>query len=102
MVAKKQVCGIILKEPAAIENIRVLLLNPEGSVYHGEPLLVADVDGTITIGKKEKKLKAGKVIKAAKFLGEKVDYVKISLNDENGRIYFSDNLLNHIFDKDEK
>lgn len=95
VVAKKQVCGIILKEPAAIENIRVLLLNPEGSVYHGEPLLVADVDGTITIGKKEKKLKAGKVIKAAKFLGEKVDYVKISLNDENGRIYFSDKKGNH-------
>ena len=95
VVAKKQVCGIILKEPAAIENIRVLLLNPEGSVYHGEPLLVADVDGTITIGKKEKKLKAGKVIKAAKFLGEKVDYVKISLNDENGRIHFSDKKGNH-------
>jgi len=90
VVAKKQVCGIILKEPAAIENIRVLLLNPEGNICHGDPLLVADVDGTITIGKKEKKLKAGKVIKAAKYLGKKADYVKVSLNDENGRIYFSD------------
>ena len=95
VVAKKQVCGIILKEPAAIENIRVLLLNPEGSIYHGEPLLVADVDGTITIGKKEKKLKAGKVIKAAKYLDKKVDYVKISLSDENGRIYFSDKKGNY-------
>ncbi len=95
VVAKKQVCGIILKEPAAIENIRVLLLNPEGNICHGDPLLVADVDGTITIGKKEKKLKAGKVIKAAKYLGKKVDYVKVSLNDENGRIYFSDEGGNH-------
>ena len=93
--AKKQVCGIILKEPAAIENIRVLLLNPEGNICHGDPLLVADVDGTITIGKKEKKLKAGKVIKAAKYLGKKADYVKVSLNDENGRIYFSDKGGNH-------
>lgn len=95
VVAKKQVCGIILKEPAAIENIRVLLLNPEGSVYHEKPLLVADVDGTITIGKKEKKFKAGKVIKAAKYLDKKVDYVKISLSDENGRIYFSDKKGNY-------
>ncbi len=95
VVAKKQVCGIILKEPAAIENIRVLLLNPEGNICHGDPLLVADVDGTITIGKKEKKLKAGKVIKAAKYLGKKADYVKVSLNDENGRIYFSDKGGNH-------
>lgn len=95
VVAKKQVCGIILKEPAAIENIRVLLLNPEGSVYHGEPLLVADVDGMITIGKKEKKIKAGKVVKASKFLGINVDYVKVSLNDENGRIYFCDKKGGH-------
>ncbi len=95
VVAEKKVCGIILKEPASIENIRVLLLNGENGKFHDNPFLVADADGTVTIGDKEKTIRAGKVIKAAKYLGKKADYVKITLKDENGRIYFSDKKGNY-------
>lgn len=90
VVAEKQVCGIILQEPAAIENIRVLLLNEENSPYHAEPVLTADTEATVTVGKKEKKIQPGKAIKLKKLLGKKADYVKVSLEDGNGRIYFSD------------
>jgi len=90
VVAEKQVCGIILQEPAAIENIRVLLLNEENSPYHADPVLTADTEATVTVGEKEKKIQPGKAIKLKKLLGKKADYVKVSLEDGNGRIYFSD------------
>ena len=90
VVAEKQVCGIILQEPATIENIRVLLLNSESTPYHSSPLFVADADGTVNVGDKEEEISAGQVIKPEKLLDKKEGHVKISLNDENGRIYFSD------------
>ncbi len=95
VVAKKQVCGVILQEPATIENIRVLLLNGEGGDYHENPILVADADGTVTAGDNGKPIQAGRTVKPAELLGESVDYVKIELEDEAGRIYFSDEADEH-------
>lgn len=90
VVAKKQVCGIILQQPATIENIRVLLLGEENSPYRTNPVLVTDAEGTVTIGDKEEKIEAGQLIKPAELLDKKKDYVKISLSDGDGRIYFAD------------
>lgn len=90
VVAKKQVCGIILKEPASIENIRVLLLNEDNGVYHADPVFTADADSTVTIGDKEEQIKANQPIIASELFSGEGDYVKIALKDENGRIYFSD------------
>ncbi|MCI8705970.1 MAG: SpoIID/LytB domain-containing protein [Lachnospiraceae bacterium] len=90
VVAEKQVCGIILKEPASIEVIRVLLLNEAGTPYHEGPVFVADADGTVTVGEQSEPLKANQPLKAADILKEGAGYVKISLEDGDGRIYFSD------------
>lgn len=90
VVAKKQVCGVILHEPATIDNIRVLLLNAENGTHHENPVLTADAEGIVTAGEKQETIQAGQVINAAQFLTEGVDYVKIELKDENGRIYFAD------------
>lgn len=90
VVAEKQVCGVILHEPATIDNIRVLLLNGEGGTYHENPILTADAEGILTAGEKQEAVQAGQVINTGDFLTENVDYVKIELKDENGRIYFSD------------
>lgn len=89
VVAEKQVCGIILKEPASIETIRVLLLNEE-SPYHENPVFVTDAGGTVTVGDKTEEISPGNPITMSEFFGESPDYVKIALEDENGRIYFSD------------
>ncbi len=89
VVAEKQVCGIILKEPASIENIRVLLLNGE-SEYHENPVFVTDGEGTLTVGERTEKIEPGKPLAASEFFGENPDFLKIALEDENGRIYFSD------------
>lgn len=90
VVAEKQVCGIILKEPASIEVIRVLLLNEEGAAYHGSPVFVADAGSTVTIGDKAEQMAAGKAIAVSELLGKSSDYLKIELENGDGRIYFSD------------
>lgn len=90
VVAKKQVCGVILQEPATIENIRVLLLNAENGDYHENPILTIDAPGSVLAGDKVEKVQPGQVIKPADLLGENVNFVKIELEDENGRIYFAD------------
>ncbi|MCI9174905.1 MAG: SpoIID/LytB domain-containing protein [Lachnospiraceae bacterium] len=94
VVAEKQVCGIILKEPASIENIRVLLLNGEGT-YHENPVFVTDTEGTLTIGERTEEIRAGEPLTVSEFFGENPDFVKINLEDGNGRIYFSDEAGGH-------
>ncbi len=90
VVAEKQVCGVILQEPATVENIRVLLLNADNGDYHENPILTVDAPGSVLAGDKTEKIQPGQVIKPADLLGKNVDFVKIELEDENGRIYFSD------------
>ncbi|MEY8390059.1 SpoIID/LytB domain-containing protein [Lachnospiraceae bacterium 45-W7] len=95
VVAEKQVCGIILQEPATIENIRVLLLNHENTPYHKSPVLTVDADATVTVGDKEEQIKKGQAIKPEELLNNQEEYVKIALGDNNGRIYFADEAGNH-------
>ncbi|EOS24204.1 SpoIID/LytB domain-containing protein [Lachnospiraceae bacterium 3-1] len=90
VVAEKQVCGVILKEPASIEIIRVLLLNEEGGSYHKNPVFTADADGSVTVGDKTEQVKANQPIMVSELLKEDSDYVKVTLENEDGRIYFSD------------
>lgn len=90
VVAEKKVCGIILKQPAEIENIRVLLLN-NTSPYRENPMFVSDVECTVSIGESQQNIPAGQVIIPAFMLPEgSNDYVKIMPRLEEGRVYFSD------------
>ncbi|MEG1946154.1 MAG: SpoIID/LytB domain-containing protein [Lachnospiraceae bacterium] len=90
VVADKQVCGIILKQPATNESIRVLLLN-ETKIFHENPIFVADVQGTITIGEQVIDITPGQSINPGAMIPEgSTEYAKIALKDGNGRIYFSD------------
>lgn len=90
VVAEKKVCGIILKQPAEIENIRVLLLN-ETSPYRENPIFVSDADCVVSIGESQQNIPAGQVIVPSTMLPEgSSDYIKITSGSEQGRIYFSD------------
>ena len=90
VVAEKKVCGIILKQPAEIKNIRVLLLN-ETSPYRENPVFVSDADCVVSIGESQQNIPAGQVIvPSAMLLEGNGDYIKITAGSEQGRIYFSD------------
>ena len=67
----------------------MLLLNGE-SEYHENPVFVTDGEGTLTVGERTEKIEPGKPLAASEFFGENPDFLKIALEDENGRIYFSD------------
>lgn len=89
VVAEKKVCGIILKQPAEIENIRVLLLN-ESSPYRENPVFISDTDCTVSIGETQQTIPAGQVIVPSAMLPEgSSDYVKMTAAAEGGKIYFS-------------
>lgn len=89
VVAEKKVCGIILKQPAEIENIRVLLLN-ESSPYRENPVFISDTDCTVSIGETQQTIPAGQVIVPPAMLPEgSSDYVKMTAAAEGGKIYFS-------------
>lgn len=88
VVAEKKVCGIILKQPAEIENVRVLLLN-DSSPYRENPVFVSDADCTVSIGESQVAVPAGQVIIPATMLApDSSDFVKI-VPSENGKLYFA-------------
>ena len=68
----------------------MLLLDEEGGNYHENPVFTASADGTVTIGGKTEQVKANQPITVSDILKEDSEYVKVALEDENGRIYFSD------------
>ena len=88
VVAEKKVCGIILKQPAEIENVRVLLLN-DSSPYRENPVFVSDADCTVSVGESQVAVPAGQVIIPATMLApDSSDFVKI-VPSENGKLYFA-------------
>lgn len=90
VVAEKKVCGIILKQPAQIENIRVLLMN-DTLPYRENPMFVSDAECIVSIGESQQTIPAGQVIVPASMLPEGGNnYVKLMPITEEGRIYFSD------------
>lgn len=66
VVARGEVCGIILKEPAKIDKIRVLLLNGE-SPYYSEVFVSSGGEMTATFKEKQKRVPADTGIKASWF-----------------------------------
>lgn len=89
VVADKCVCAILLKEPAKLENIRVLLLNAEGGLYRENVTVIADAECTISTGTEDKIVKAGEQMDAAVTLGDSKDTLRIT-PAQGGRITFTD------------
>lgn len=90
VVAQKQVCGIILREPAKIEQIRVLLLNGEAP-YHQEVYVMADEEATITFQDEEQSVKAYTLIKASDFWKEQEEgYLRIDTKTDQGKLFLAD------------
>ena len=89
VVAKGKVCGIILKEPAKIQDIRVLLLNGE-SPYYPDIYMTADQEADVSFGDAQKKLSPGTVIKASDYWKENQEgYLKLEIPSEEGEIFLT-------------
>ncbi len=90
VVAKEQVCGIILKEPAELEQIRVLLLNGE-SPYYPEIYIKASEEGKTAFLEQEHPLEKETVLKASDFWKEQEKgYLRIDTKTDQGRLFLTD------------
>jgi len=90
VVAKNEVCGIILKEPAQMEWIRVLLLNNEQK-YYPEIYVKASEDCKLTVGEEVQSVPVGTIIKASDYW--KIDmqgYITLEPVTEEGKLYLTD------------
>lgn len=89
VVAQGQVCGIILREPSRIEQIRVLLLNKE-SPYYPEIYVTADTEATVGFGEKQEKIAASTLIKVSDYWKDnKEGYLRIHMETEQGSLFLS-------------
>lgn len=89
VVAKGLVCGIILKEPAEIKDIRVLLLNGS-EPYYPELYVVSDEETTVTFGDSVQQLNANTLITASGFFADSQEgYVSIDTATDQGNLYLS-------------
>lgn len=90
VVAKEQVCGIILQEPAKFEQIRVLLLNEE-SPYYPELYIRSDEAVTVMFQEQEQTREAGTLIQASEFWREEEEgYLRVETATEEGKLYLAD------------
>ena len=91
VVAEKQICAILLTEPAKIENIRVLLLEND-SMFRSDVSLVSDVPVHLYYGETETVLEAGSVITASNYANIlATSSVSLVAEDGTSPFYFTDN-----------
>lgn len=87
VVGNGKVQAVLLKEPANIKNIRVLLLN--GSTpYYENIYLTCEQDVKITLGEEKREAKAGEILSASALLGDSQDACKIKAKND-GKIYLT-------------
>lgn len=96
VVAEKQICAILLTEPAKIENIRVLLLDND-NMFRSDVSLVSDVPVHLYYGETETVLEAGSVITASCYANIlTTSSVSLVAEDGTSPFYFTDNQGNRI------
>lgn len=87
VVGEGKVQAVLLKEPADIQNIRVLLLNGS-SAYYEDIYLSSDQKFTVKKGEKTKNYKAGKVVSASELIGDAKESCTITGKD-SGKLFLT-------------
>lgn len=64
----QEVCAILIKQPADITDIRILLLAKDGTKFRGSVYLTCNVSAVLTCGEWEETVAAKSVIPASEFL----------------------------------
>lgn len=89
VVARGKVCGIILKEPAQIEQIRVLLLN-EGSPFYSELYVTSPEEFTASFADTQQNLPGGTLVKASDYFASGGEgYLRLDSAVKEGRLFLA-------------
>lgn len=62
VTAGDEVCAILIREPASIQSIRVLLLAEDGTKFHSDVYLKSDTDASAVLGEETWTAEAGEVL----------------------------------------
>lgn len=88
VVADKEICAILITEPAEIETIRVLLLNDNQGPYRENVYISSESAYEVSCGDMVKEKKKGSVMKASSYLKDnEEESVKVEAVD-GGSLYF--------------
>ena len=96
VIGEEEVCAILIRTPAVIENIRVLLLADDGGKFRSAVYLKADVDASIKFGETVSDYAAGTLLDVSTWFTERDDTFSIQPATENGKIFLCDEAGNTI------
>lgn len=68
VIGEKEVCAILIEDDVKIQNIRVLLLNDSGGIYHHELYLKSDDVLTVSLGQQQYTYQAGELVSISDLL----------------------------------
>lgn len=90
VTGENQVCAILIRQPAEICNIRVLLLDKDGGNTRESVYLTCDTSAVMKCGDWEEHIEAGKVIPASEFLSADPSRTFVLTPEEGGQITICD------------
>lgn len=90
IIGEEEVCAILMKRPASIVDIRVLLLADDGGNYREEVYLKCDTEAVITCGTTQEKIAADTVISAETYIADSNVTLSIEAAAEDGKVSFCD------------
>lgn len=90
VTGENQVCAILIRQPAEICNIRVLLLADDGGNTREAVYLKCDTVSAMKCGDWEEQVEAGKVIPASEFLSADPSRTFVLTPEEGGQITLCD------------
>ncbi len=86
-----QVCAILIRQPASIENIRVLLLADNGGNFRQEVYLQCSVEATLTCGQTQTPVAADTLVCAADYLPDGAgETLILTPSDAAGAVFVCD------------
>lgn len=90
ITAGKEVCAILIREPAEIRDIRVLLLAEDGGNFRSDIYLKCNTPSDVKCGEKEKEVETGTVLHVTDYLAEQEGKTFIMTPREGGAIFICD------------
>lgn len=87
VIGEEEVCAILIRTPAVIENIRVLLLADDGGKFRSAVYLKADVDASIKFGETVSDYAAGTLLDVSTWFTERDDTFPFSLRRRLERFF---------------
>lgn len=97
VTGEQEVCAILLRQPAKIQDIRVLLLAEDGTAYRTHVFLKSDKAMALACGTQTQTVAAGTIVEAdAYFAGGRTETLLLEPETADGQIFLCDAAGNAI------